>query len=128
MVAATVVAPSPPLVRMPGRSRGRAFGDLGRRQQLFELCCCQADPDPAIDHGRGRRYRACSAHRILDRGRQLAVARPRDAMTEDRRFQCHDRPPCGQSVGDGRADVDGHTLRRWKRMRAEARRWRAAAI
>ena len=94
MVAATVVAPVPP-VDDAGRHIGaRHFGDALRLTQRLQLIGFQPDMQFAVDHRNGRRNRTRVADILFDLRRNLDVLRVGHAVCDDGAFQRNDGLAC----------------------------------
>ena len=72
----------------------RAFGHAVCLGEPDERVGVEPDADDAVDDGDGGRLGALRADRGLDRAAKFEVARPRQTVTDQGRFERHDRPAC----------------------------------
>ena len=87
-VADTVVAPRAPDASAAGRSRPRDLHDGGVRvAQTLEVGIAEPDVDGAGTHGNPGRHCALSADACVEVARGFEVARRRESLSEDARFE-----------------------------------------
>ena len=120
----------------------RGFHHAARKlAEAFDLPGFEADAEPPVDDGDGRRRGAEGAHRILDHARRLDIARIGHAVGDDGRFERDDGPSARPRLGDFGREIHqiggAHTIgslaaaigsARDYRESAAKDQWRAASV
>ena len=91
IVAATVVAPVPPVARHAARSARESLATPFACASVSSVGASRPDVEPPVDHGDGRGHGAGGADLVLDPAGGLEVLRPGHPVGDDGRFERHHR-------------------------------------